>query len=1443
MKRTALLVGICIHAKLVAQIGLFVNGADASLIVTANGSLFVNGDFRNLDCDPVKQVRFNGTLYLAGSLVNNDSLKFDAVSTALSKNARLALLNSLSFPSGTAAIISGNAIPKFWEVELNKPGGSVTLNTDIRLYDTLEFKNGLIFLNGRKFHLVDPSGVPTVINHPFLKNERHASRFSGASLTDTGAVVYSTTYDYSTGINPANIGISITGTLDLGSRFEVSRKFRSQVNSGKTGLHSYYDISSPAYALTSQTLSIRYAFGEGQFFTPGYLNNNALRVFISPGQDNNWTSLQSLQASVPVNTAQSVFDGTLRVSLSAFSHPNVNIQGNAFRVTIADSDCPGPPVSAFTSDTLHVCTGSAVTIDAGNNSPVSNSSLRWEWNTSPPSYNRTISVNPDQSYHTYRVLLTDVRGCTARDSVVLAPQAPYPVVAYLNHLNSCLGDSVTIKDTVRILSGTWVNSWSFSDGSSSQNMQQLFKKKFAQTGQHSLQLTATSNYGCSTTATIGNVIVYPLPTASFTHSLDCSTGSVSFSNTSVSNYSSTVISGALWNLGAGASNTTSAMNPSQTYSPGFTYSVQLVSTTNFGCRDTLQQAIAIPPRNYAVFSKNNTCFSDTVFLINNSACNTGSCSYQWDTGDNQQSSAASLAKIYTSAGPYNVKLKVTCPAGCPDSLTLPVFVNPNPVSMFALSSQSVCPGEMVYATNSSSISTGSLGYQWNFGNGVQFSSVNGNCSYSSSGSFTITLLVTSDSGCVASSAANIQVHQAPVAQYYIPDVCHGNPSYFTAPANGYVYYWSFGNSVVTTSQTSSQYAYIYPSPGTYSTQLIVYNSSGCSDTANKAAIVKPAPVSMLNGTVSTCGTQYSLDAGNPGSYYAWQPGNQSAQTVTVTANGTYTVVMTSTNGCAITDAVTVILNAEVFPWLGSDISHCGAKILNAGYPGGNYSWNTGATTQTIIASTTSSYAVMVTDQNGCVGSDSINLVIMSVPSVSLGPDLSSCRVNPDPILTPTMTGASAVLWNTGDTTATLSALQPGLYWIAVEASNGCSARDSIIVNYLTTPQPELGPDRAACGEVLLDAQHPGAGYLWSSGSTGRYITAAQSGIYYVSVTNTVSGCKGSDTIVLVIHPLVMVSLGSDTTVCSNSGFRLSAGNPGHSYAWTSGHKTPTIAISSGGIYGVTVSNSGGCGTTDYINVSVVSSPTIDIGPALRYLCGNGAAEIIASGNGAITWGGEQGFYATGPSVQISVPGVYWATVSANGCSGSDTVRITTSTNTIQAQFLVSTRDTVNKPVQFVNLTTPVPLSQLWEFGDGITSTEFEPGHIYVLPDDFIVSLTVSNGYCTDKLTKSLNVLFREARQTSSPSESMVRLLEFNCYPIPAKSILNLMFRTSTAVPVSIEIADLSGRSILLETTENTLLFERDYDLSLMPNGLYFLTLRSEGPNGWFRETLKLVKTD
>lgn len=166
---------------------------------------------------------------------------------------------------------------------------------------------------------------------------------------------------------------------------------------------------------------------------------------------------------------------------------------------------------------------------------------------------------------------------------------------------------------------------------------------------------------------------------------------------------------------------------------------------------------------------------------------------------------------------------------------------------------------------------------------------------------------------------------------------------------------------------------------------------------------------------------------------------------------------------------------------------------------------------------------------------------------------------------------------------------PGVYYDYYTAASGCDSIVTTTVQYAFILN--LGNDVNSCSgqSVLLDANVPGATYLWSTGSTTQTILISATGSYWVSVTY--NGCEQQDTIIVTFHSLPLVNLGSDTTICTTSSITLNAGPGFITYIWTGGATGQTFTLngsSGAGTYmvSVTVTDSSGCANSDTIFVTV-----------------------------------------------------------------------------------------------------------------------------------------------------------------------------------------------------------------------------------------------------------------
>ena len=226
--------------------------------------------------------------------------------------------------------------------------------------------------------------------------------------------------------------------------------------------------------------------------------------------------------------------------------------------------------------------------------------------------------------------------------------------------------------------------------------------------------------------------------------------------------------------------------------------------------------------------------------------------YQWYQNGNPYTGPPSATAQCINPIPLvgdTFTVDVMQPSGCNFTMTYvptPMTVTPNFTS-------TVLCGTVTF-TDVSTTSNGSpiVSWNWSFPGGSPASSTvqNPTTTYPA-GNYTVTLIVTSQSGCTDTISLPISVTGLPIAAFSSTTVCAGNVTQFTdgsTPAAGdpiVSWSWSFpsGNPASSASQNPTV---TYPS-GNFTATLTVTSQAGCTSTFIQAVTVNPLPVANLSG--------------------------------------------------------------------------------------------------------------------------------------------------------------------------------------------------------------------------------------------------------------------------------------------------------------------------------------------------------------------------------------------------------------------------------------------------------------------------------------------------------------------------------------------------------------------------------------------------------------------
>lgn len=220
------------------------------------------------------------------------------------------------------------------------------------------------------------------------------------------------------------------------------------------------------------------------------------------------------------------------------------------------------------------------------------------------------------------------------------------------------------------------------------------------------------------------------------------------------------------------------------------------------------------------------------------------------------------------------------------------------------------------------------------------------------------------------------------------------------------------------------------------------------------------------------------------------------------------------------------------------------------------------------------------------------------------------------------------------------------------------------------PKVFLGNDTSFCANnsVLLNAENPGASYVWDDSSTNQTRTVSSTGIYSVTVRSS-GGCLSSDSIEITVFPLPVVTTLNDTSVCSGSSITLTtSSNTGKNFSWTpvtnlsnANTISPVASPATKTKYVVTATSLQGCSSKDSVTINVLPLPIVSASVAEPLTCIGSRAHLSATSPNASQYNWTPSNSLNDPSIAdpIASPNIstdYIVEVKdSNGCTAEDSV--------------------------------------------------------------------------------------------------------------------------------------------------------------------------------------------
>lgn len=592
-------------------------------------------------------------------------------------------------------------------------------------------------------------------------------------------------------------------------------------------------------------------------------------------------------------------------------------------------------------------------------------------------------------------------------------------------------------------------------------------------------------------------------------------------------------------------------------------------------------------------------------------------------------------------------------------------------------------------TSTTTSGTGVTSY-WTFGNGQTSTQYHPSTTYTQSGIYTVTLVVTDQGSC---NFSDTMVRQIVILSNTIdtlpPDtICFGDFTQIGVPplpSPNTTYTWLPGTAL---SQTNVPNPIASP---LVTTQYMLLISNGvCTDTLYQRVVVDNL-TSNAGNNVTVCEGSVSLQAtsNQTGVTYQWSSNNMFTDTLNVFPNPGLTTnvnqtswyyVLVKNQNCVTRDSVRVTVSQVNISasqpqtiCQGQNITINATNLIPSNPV--TYVWQPsssivsgGNSASPIVApQTNTTYTVTATDQYGCTASASVAVTVTLLQSshVIVNP---TCYGYCNGSISVTPLGGTVPYsynWNNGQTVPLASNLCAGPYSLTITDLNNCT----LVTSYNVLQPPPLvitiiDTVHVLCngicdGSITVAASGGTSPYVynWVSGQLTPQISGLCAGIYTISVSDA-QGCSTSlpveikDTSSFAVSPSIIHATCYDTC----NGIIHITGTGGvqpYSYQWSNGGNSMTQSNLCFGTYNVTVTESAGCIRNVFATVQQPPALTLQFinvqNPTCNGFC-DGQAEAVAGGGTppySFTW-------SHGPLTAITntlCDGVYYVTVTdSNFCT-------------------------------------------------------------------------------------------------------------------------------------------------------------------------------------------------
>ncbi|MFM7016863.1 MAG: PKD domain-containing protein [Bacteroidota bacterium] len=945
-----------------------------------------------------------------------------------------------------------------------------------------------------------------------------------------------------------------------------------------------------------------------------------------------------------------------------------------------------------------------------NNTPGSNNTYLWDFGDG----NSSTQQNPIYAYvnaGSYHVSLTvtSANGCSygyplSGSVIVYSPEANFtPDVT-----TGCPPLTVNFNNYSTAASSYL---WVFGDGTTS--TLQHPSHVYTNVGVYTPKLIVYSGTGCSDTLMYPTPINVSYPSVNYVSPapiIGCAPFSANFADNSAS-------SQWLWNFGDGTTSTLS--NPQHTYNDSGTYIVSLTTWgVNGGCERTISnfQTFIIDESQPGFTYTVSPCPPYTVQFTDTSH---NAVAWHWSFSDGGNANVQNPVHVFPGLGNFNVSLTTTTANGCPTNVSISnaVHITGLGANPSMVCTDSVPPFNVLFHANS----TNATWWLWDFGDGTTSSLENPTHIYTTNTSYNLSLIVGNDSCSYSLSFPNTTLgHGSSTGGslggggvVVVPQEVHCAPykvKFYSPLSTGASWLWNFGDGF-TSSDPSPEHTYV--DSGTFIPSVIITGINGVNDTMYYPIpyyVVKPVTDFTINTTNLCNGVVVTASTTSAANSYHWNFGNGLTYT-SPTASSNYPLTnasylislnITDTNQCNSYVAKSFQVNAT--SPISSNVRRTCANTdvtFNAGAVNyQNYFWNFGDGNYSTLKDPVHAYvnaglfpvSLIVVDVNGC--SDTFNLayqIEVFNPKANFSYTSSTNCSTISVHLSDSSTGNTSWKWIFGDGTISTNVTtfkafyNPGYYDITLVAYDNICTDTMTVHNAIYVSRPKANftytqssvclPITASFQDLSIDA----AKWHWDFGDGTT--DSVQNPIHVFTT-------KPVNPITLVIN---------DVNGCQKDTTKQNI----------------EITYADFGF-----SSTGNC------NPVTVSFADSSINP-ISWLWSFGDGTSSTDSNPTHTYN-SNGSYNITLTVQ-----------SAEGCLSTIQLDSLINVGQTNADFHADSTDgCLPFLVGFTDQSSNV-IAWQWDFGDGSSSSNQNPNHVYTLPGKYTVRLITQNAFgCSDTIVKN-----------------------------------------------------------------------------------------------------------